>query len=193
MPPMQLQNSKLRPENSLQQPCGSLNPSRPGASPTRYACTPQRAVGQRAEAYPLACGTRLSENHVELQQPQRLPTPLNISMLPRSQQIREQLDRQRTHRQQLLQRSAYPPQHILMQLGSHLQTFTSWTACKAVGVNPYDTRRDFKSRSGHKAHSGAVGRRIAQIPLVHQRQPTQSSWAMPVQKLLPALSKSPYV
>ncbi|KAL8453833.1 hypothetical protein Emag_001641 [Eimeria magna] len=94
-----------------------------------YARTPQRmgrSGRQGVDAYPAGLVPKFSEPRGNVQHNAFLPVPHGSSA--RSQQVREQLDRQRTHRQQLLHMGVHPMQQ--MQGGqplpappaSHLQT-----------------------------------------------------------------------
>lgn len=143
---MHPQNPTVKKRPPLQQLAEVPSSQRRGDSPLRYVCTPQRPVaGQRADVYPVACGTRLSDSPGELQHQQRVQVPQVTTMLfGPLRQVREQLDRQRTHRQQLLQRSAHQPQHMVVNqalhapVSSHLQTsFTSMLGYPQVAVQNY--------------------------------------------------------
>ncbi|KAL8438575.1 hypothetical protein ACSSS7_000109 [Eimeria intestinalis] len=101
------------------------------ASGRPCARTPQR-VGrggrQAGDAYPPALVSKVSELSGNLQHNRFFPMPHGSSARSqqqhaRSQQVREQLDRQRTHRQQLLQMGVHPVQQMQgAPPASHLHT-----------------------------------------------------------------------
>ncbi|KAL8447863.1 hypothetical protein Emed_004158 [Eimeria media] len=97
------------------------------ASGREYARTPQRVgrsgrQGGVVNAYPAGLVSKFSEAPGDVQHSSAfLPMPQQSSNA-RSQQVREQLDRQRTHRQQLLHMGVHAMQQMQAAQASHLQT-----------------------------------------------------------------------
>ncbi|CDI77381.1 hypothetical protein, conserved [Eimeria acervulina] len=96
------------------------------------------AERQHADLQPAAgnCGDLKTAGEI---QHQRIYLPQGAHVVPRSQQLKEQLSRQRTHRQQLLQQCAHPPQQTLYtQMNPHLQaSFSSTFRDPQVAVQNY--------------------------------------------------------
>ncbi|CDJ36459.1 LOW QUALITY PROTEIN: uncharacterized protein EMH_0086470 [Eimeria mitis] len=132
----ELDLKKLQPE---QQRAGPWTNGRCEASPMGYHGTEiQSGERQHADAHPELCAGGNSKATGEVQH-QRLYVHQGAHVVPRGEQLKEHLNRQRTHRQQLLQQCVHPPQQTLYtQVNPQLQaSFSSKFRDPQVAVQNY--------------------------------------------------------
>ncbi|XP_026194209.1 uncharacterized protein LOC34618368 [Cyclospora cayetanensis] len=132
-------------DGSVQQPVGTLTPGRRQASPKCYSSILHHTrEGQQASGQPAGSGSSSLEAKTDIERQQPLHTHQGTALRSRSQHLTEQLNRQRTHRQQLLLQCSQqqhttplcPPPHA--PPSSQLQTsFTSLIGHPQVNVQNY--------------------------------------------------------